>query len=77
MTTTLVIEGTTLAEGSAPRPGNALRELRELAGLTIEDTAALAGTSPKYLYLVESGALLSTGAFAANVTRAIAGELSG
>lgn len=53
-------------------PGNALRELREFAGLTIEETATLAGTSPKYLGLVESGEMQSTMAFAAQVTKALA-----
>lgn len=59
-----------------PNPAAAIRELREMASLSIEETAARAGTAPRYLEAVECGDVGEpTHAFVARVVEAIADEL--
>jgi transcriptional regulator with XRE-family HTH domain len=55
--------------------GEALRTLRRIAGLTLERTAELADTAPAYLSKVETGRLVPTVGYVANVTSAIASHM--
>lgn len=57
------------------RPGEAIRTLRHLAGLTLEQASTLAETAPAYLSKVETGKLTPTRGYVANVVRAISVEM--
>ncbi len=52
-------------------PGDALRGLREIAGLTVDDAALLAHTTPSYLSMAEAGATNFTAGYAGMVTGAL------
>jgi len=55
--------------------GASLRHLRKLAGLTLEQTAAVANTSVSYLSKVETGRLIPSNAYVAQVAAALAVRL--
>ena len=55
--------------------GDALRTLRRIAGLTLDQAAELADTAAAYLSKVETGKLTPTVGYVANVTGAIARHL--
>lgn len=57
------------------RSGEAIRTLRHLAGLTLEQTSTLADTAPAYLSKVETGKLVPTRGYVANVVRAISAQM--
>lgn len=56
-------------------PGEALRTLRRIAGLNLDQAAALADTAAAYLSKVETGRLVPTVGYVANVTAALARHL--
>lgn len=56
-------------------PGRALRVLRQLADLTLEQTATEAGTSPAHLSRVETGQVRATPAWIGRVSAVIASHL--
>lgn len=56
-------------------PGAAIKSLRKLAGLTLEDVAGAAETSTAYLSKVETGKLFPAKGYVAKVTLAIAESL--
>lgn len=56
--------------------GTSLRNLRRLAGLTLEDVAAQADTSVSYLSKVETGRYEPTRVYVAKVTAIIADTLA-
>jgi transcriptional regulator with XRE-family HTH domain len=56
--------------------GASLRHLRKLAGLTLEETATAADTSIAYLSKVETGRLVPSTAYVAQVTAALADKLA-
>lgn len=56
------------------QPGTALRTLRQLAGMTLEEVASRAGTSSSYLSKVERGSLTPTIHYVAKVALVIADE---
>lgn len=60
---------------NAQPTGAAIRTLRKLAGLTLEQAASLAFTAPAYLSKVETGKLTPTVGYVADVTAAIAKHL--
>lgn len=51
--------------------GQAMRTLRQIAGLTLDNVAELADTAPAYLSKVERGVLTPTRGYVATVTSAI------
>lgn len=53
------------------RTGEAIRTLRRLAGLTLEQASQLADTAPAYLSKVETGKLIPTRGYVANVVLAL------
>ncbi len=53
-------------------PGKTLRELRQYAGLTLDDVARAADTSIAYLSKVETGKFIPTRLYVSQVTAAIA-----
>lgn len=55
--------------------GEAIRTLRRIAGLTLDQAAAVADTAAAYLSKVETGKLTPTVGYVANVTSAIARHL--
>lgn len=55
--------------------GASLRHLRKLAGLTLKETAAAADTSVAYLSKVETGRLIPSTAYVAQVAAALAEKL--
>jgi|GEM_PF-2158718 len=55
--------------------GASLRHLRKLAGLTLEETAIAADTSVAYLSKVETGRLIPSTAYVAQVAAALAQKL--
>jgi transcriptional regulator with XRE-family HTH domain len=55
--------------------GEAIRTLRRIAGLTLDQAAAVADTAPAYLSKVETGKLTPTVGYVANVTAAFARHL--
>lgn len=56
-------------------PGEALRALRNSAGMTLEEVAASAGVSATHLSRVENGVRKATPAWIGAVTEAIAAKL--
>ena len=58
------------------QPGGALKNLRKVAGLTLDTVARLADTAPAYLSKVESGRLTPTPTYMARVATAIAAEMT-
>ena len=63
-------------ERQAISAGQSIRTLRHLAGLTLEEVARLADTSTAYLSKVETGKHSPTKSYVAQVTAAIAAEMS-
>ncbi|MBM3714910.1 MAG: helix-turn-helix transcriptional regulator [Actinobacteria bacterium] len=55
--------------------GEALRTLRRIAGLNLDQAAAVADTAAAYLSKVENGKLVPTVGYVANVTAALARHL--
>lgn len=62
-------------QSSTPSPGQALRVLREEAGLTAREVAQLAGVSESYLSRVENGSAEASAPWLGNVAAAIAQAL--
>jgi transcriptional regulator with XRE-family HTH domain len=61
--------------GQRGSPGESIRTLRQLAGLSLEAVASTADTSTAYLSKVETGKLVPTKSYVAKVTTAIAAHL--
>ena len=61
--------------GQRGSPGESIRTLRKLAGLSLEAVAAAADTSVAYLSKVETGKLIPTNVYVAKVTAVIAARL--
>lgn len=59
------------------RTGSSIRNLRTLAGLTLADVAAEAGTNVSYLSRVETGDVTASTQYVARVTAAIASRMAG
>lgn len=55
--------------------GASLRYLRKLAGLTLEETASIADTSVAYLSKVETGRLIPTRGYVAQIAGALADRM--
>ncbi len=55
--------------------GRALRMLREMAGMALDDAAGAIGTSTKHLARVESGEVTPTGAWAGRASATYADRL--
>lgn len=60
---------------ASKHPGQALRVLREEAGLTAREVARRAGVSESYLSRVENGTTEASAPWLGNVASAIAGAL--
>lgn len=58
-----------------PSPGEALRTLRKLAGLTLKEVASAADTSIAYLSKVEQGKLFPSQAYVAKVASYISASM--
>ena len=56
--------------------GQAIRRLRELSGLTLDQVAALASVSPAYLSRVETGQCAPSIKWIATVSSALASAIS-
>lgn len=56
-------------------PGRALRNLRELAGLTLDQVASEAGTSAAHLSRVETGQVRATPQWVGRISEVIARHL--
>lgn len=61
--------------GQRDGPGTAIRQLREMAGMTLTDVAKAADTAVAYLSKVELGQKEPTRSYVAKVTSAIAAHL--
>lgn len=55
----------------------ALREIRERAGLSVDDAAAVAGVSPAWLQRVEAGEASMTHGMAGKISHALVDHLDG
>jgi len=58
-----------------PSAGAGIRALREQAGLTLDETAALMGASPSYLSRVETGSARPSNAWLGNAATVIGQQL--
>ncbi|OOB91218.1 helix-turn-helix domain-containing protein [Rathayibacter sp. VKM Ac-2630] len=61
--------------GQRGSPGESIRTLRQLAGMSLSAVAKAADTSSAYLSKVENGKFLPTNAYVAKVTGVIAAHL--
>lgn len=65
-----------MATKSPTTPGEAIRALRSLAGMTLDEVAAQAGVSASHLSRVETGAAQPTPAWLGVVSEVIARRLT-
>lgn len=56
--------------------GQALKTLRKLAGLTLDEVSQRTGTAPAYLSKVENGRLLPANSYVAKITAALSREIN-
>lgn len=66
-----------MANDEVTGPGESVRVLRNLAGLTLDQVAELAGTSASYLSRVETGVETASKLYLGRVTSVIADHMKG